>query len=263
MYRIIDMHAHIYPQKIAQKASDSISDFYHLPVRYDGTVERLLSLGDTYGVEKFLVHSVATSAAQVARINDFVLSECRAHHERFVGFATMHPDFADPYEELTRIKTAGLRGVKLHPDFQKFFLNDRCMDKIYDAAQSLDLPVLFHTGDPRYDWSSPKYVPDVCTRFPKLKIICAHFGGYSRWEEAAQCLKNEKVWVDTSSSLFFIGNENAKKYIGVYGVDHVLFGSDYPMWNVGDEIRNVLSLGLSERDTQKIFFDNIKTLLNL
>lgn len=146
MYTIFDAHAHIYPEKIAVKAAHAIGDFYDIPMKYDGTVEHLLALGDEFGVQKFLVHSVATVEHQVTRINDFIIAECRAHPERFIGFATLHPDFENPFDELNRVKAEGLRGVKLHPDFQKFEISDPVMDEAYEAMAQLNLPVLFHTG---------------------------------------------------------------------------------------------------------------------
>ena len=137
------------------------------------------------------------------------------------------------------------------------------MDDAYRAMSELGLPVLFHTGDKRYNWSNPAHVPVILKKHPKLKVICAHFGAYSQWDEAAECLKGEGVWVDTSSSFFMISNEEAKRFIKLYGEDKVLFGSDYPMWNVGDEIRNILSLGLSEETNRKIFSENLSVLLDI
>ncbi len=263
MYRIFDAHAHIYPEKIALKASKTIGEFYDIEMGFDGTSETLLSLGDKYCVQRFLVHSVATVPHQVTRINDFIVDEVSRHQDRFIGFATLHPDFENPYEELSRVRGLGLLGVKLHPDFQKFEISDEKMDDAYRAMAELDMPVLFHTGDKRFRWSSPAHIPIVLKKHKNLKVICAHFGAYSEWGEAADCLRNEGVWVDTSSSMFMLSNEEARRYISVYGEDHVLFGSDYPMWNVGDEIQNILKLELSDAANEKIFAGNLETLLKL
>ncbi|MBQ3080174.1 MAG: amidohydrolase family protein [Clostridia bacterium] len=263
MYRIFDAHAHIYPEKIASKASKTIGEFYDIGMHFDGTTNTLISLGEKYGVEKFLVHSVATVPHQVTRINDFILSECALHPEKFIGFATLHPDFENPWEELSRVKGAGLHGVKLHPDFQKFEISDPKMDDAYRAMAELKLPVLFHTGDKRYNWSSPAHIPVIKKKHTHLQVICAHFGAYSEWDSAADCLKDEDVYVDTSSSMFVISDEEAKRYISLYGEDRVLFGSDYPMWSVGDEIENILRLKLPERVNEKIFSKNLSALLGI
>lgn len=263
MYRIFDAHTHIYPEKIALKASSTIGEFYNIRMKFDGTTRRLMSLADEFGVEKCLVHSVATTSHQVSRINDFICDECAAHPGRMIGFSTLHPDFETPYEELCRVKGLGLKGVKLHPDFQKFEISDPRMDDAYRAMAELGLPVLFHTGDKRYNWSSPAHIPVILKKHPALKVICAHFGAYSQWGEAAECLKGEGVWVDTSSSFFMITPEDAKRYISLYGEEKVLFGSDYPMWSVGDEIKNILDLNLSDSANRKIFSENLESLLGL
>lgn len=263
MYTIFDAHAHIYPEKIAVKASHAIGDFYDIPMKYDGTVERLLALCDEFGVQKALVHSVATVEHQVTRINDFIIGECRAHPERFIGFATLHPDFKKPFDELSRVKAEGLRGVKLHPDFQRFEISDPCMDEAYEAMAQLSLPVLFHTGDRRYRFSSPSHIPVIRRRHPHLQIICAHFGGYTEWDEAEECLKGEDIWVDSSSSFFVLNPERVRRLIQHYGEERVLFGSDYPMWSVGDEIQNILSLNLPSRVNEQIFSGNLSKLLGL
>ncbi len=263
MYRIFDAHTHIYPNKIAQKASNAIGEFYDIRMNFDGTTETLLKLGEKHNVEKHLVHSVATNAHQVTSINNFIISEVNLHLGRFIGFSTLHPDFENPAEELRRVKDAGLMGVKLHPDFQKFEISDKKMDEAYAAMAELDMPVLFHTGDKRYNWSNPAHVPKILKRHPHLKVICAHFGAYSEWNEAAKCLMGEGVWVDTSSSFFMISDEQAKRYINLYGEEKVLFGSDYPMWNVGDEIENILRLGLTDKQNEKIFSKNLASLLKI
>lgn len=263
MYRIFDAHTHIYPNKIAQKASDTIGAFYDIRMHFDGTSEALLRLGEKHNVEKHLVHSVATNAHQVTSINNFIISEVNLHPDKFIGFATLHQDFENPCEELKRVKEAGLMGVKLHPDFQKFEISSPVMDDAYRAMMEMDLPVLFHTGDARYNWSHPKHIPVILKKHPHLKIICAHFGAYSQWSEAAECLMGTGVWVDTSSSFFMISDEQAKKYINLYGEEKVLFGSDYPMWNVGDEIQNILRLGLTDKQNEKIFSGNLASLLRI
>ena len=161
------------------------------------------------------------------------------------------------------MKAEGLRGVKLHPDFQKFEISAPCMDEAYEAMAQLNLPVLFHTGDRRYHFSSPSHIPIIRRRHPHLKIICAHFGGYTEWDEAEKCLKGEDIWVDSSSSFFALGAERVRHLISLYGEERVLFGSDYPMWSVGDEIQNILSLNLPGRVNEQVFSGNLSKLLNL
>ncbi len=261
MDRIFDCHAHIYPAKIAQRASQTIGDFYQIPMRFDGTADTLLTQGAADGISRFLVHSVATTARQVASVNDFIARTVRESDGRLTGFATLHQDFERPDKELERAVALGLRGVKLHPDFQKFQITDPRMDAAYAAMQEMGLPVLIHTGDKRYDFSSPRHIPPLKKKFPRLTVICAHLGGYTEWDEALRALAGEDVYVDTSSSLPFLGKEKALAMIEAFGYSRVLFGSDYPMWSPGEEARRVLELGLPEEVNRAIFYDNMARIL--
>jgi hypothetical protein len=58
MERILDAHCHIYPDKIAAKAVESVGKFYDIPMDMDGTVKGLIEAGEKCGVTNFLVHSV-------------------------------------------------------------------------------------------------------------------------------------------------------------------------------------------------------------
>lgn len=259
-YKIIDAHAHIFPPKIAAKAVVSIGKFYDLYMANEGLAEDLIKSGETIGVSKYLVCSTATKPEQVKSINDFIYDECQKHKE-FVGFATLHPDFNDIDEEFERIENMGFKGIKLHPDFQMFNIDDEKAHRIYEKAEG-KFVILFHTGDARYDFSSPKRLVKVCEKFPDLKCIAAHFGGYSRWDEAYEGYKDcPNIYMDTSSSLFLLSKEKVYKFFERYGTERFFFGTDFPMWTHKGEYDNIMSLGLSDNDLKKIFYDNFENVV--
>ena len=97
--RIINMHAHIFPMKISEKAVGAIGDFYGIKMQIRGTPEYLLEDGKTIGVEKYLVSSTATTAHQVQSINHFIAAEQTAHTE-FIGFGSLHPEYEDIVGEI-------------------------------------------------------------------------------------------------------------------------------------------------------------------
>ena len=117
---IINSHAHIYPEKIAKKATDTIGVFYDIKMQMPaGTPERLLEDGARAGISRYVVHSVATTAHQVRSINEFIKRELDEHPE-FIGFITLHQDLSEEEVE-SEVKWAlenGFHGIKLHPDFQ-------------------------------------------------------------------------------------------------------------------------------------------------
>ncbi len=261
---IIDAHAHVYPEKIAQKATDAVGDFYKLDMDAEvGSVKQLLKLGEKAGIDMFLIHSVATTVHQVESIDNFIIDTMNAHPGKFIGFATGHPDNPEPEAELERVVKAGLKGVKLHPDFQKFQITDRRMDRLYKYCEDNKIPILFHTGDYRYHYSNPHLVPELLERFPDLRLICAHFGGWSEWDEAEKWLPGTGVKVDCSSSFFAISDERAVELIEAFGEDNVFFGSDFPMWDPGEELAHLRRLPISDEAKAKIESKNLIDFLGL
>ena len=256
-YEIFDAHTHIFPEKIAEKAVGAIADFYSIPMQHSGSSEALLASGRKIGVKKYLVCSTATTQHQVSSINDFIIDKCSRNSE-FIGFGTLHPDAENIDEEIEKIINAGLRGVKFHSDFQKFNIDDDKAVKIYSKLAGR-LPVLLHMGDDRYDYSSPLRLLNVKKQLPELEVFAAHFGGYQRWDEAARYLSDlDKIWFDTSSTIAVIGSEEAKRLVSCFGVDKMLFGTDFPMWDHEEELSRFLSLELSDADNRKILSENFK-----
>lgn len=258
---IINAHAHIFPDKIAQKASDGISAFYGgMKVRYDGTLGTLLKEGTAAGVDRFVVQSVATVPHQVTAINDFIAECVRRYPDKLIGFGALHPDFDDIAGETERIISLGLKGIKLHSDFQQFFIDDEFAFPIYEAAEGR-LPILFHVGDERSDFSSPERLLRVVKRFPKLTVIAAHLAGWSVWDRGVELLEHSGVYADCSSSLYAMPPEHAAGLIRRLGADRVFWGTDYPMWNSAEELERFDRLPLSDREREMILGENVLRLL--
>ena len=260
--KIFDIHSHIYPDAIAQRAADSIGEFYDIPMHWSGTVNELLVHGTAAGISQFVVCSAAVTPNRVRSVNDYLIGAVAANADRFVGFGTMHAGFDEVEKELDRIKEAGLKGVKLHPDFQHFCLDDEKAIAMFKAMADRNLPALIHTGDRRYPYSEPVRMARVLDQVPDLKVICAHLGGWSVWNEAWRELAGRPgVWVDTSSSLYAIKPDEAADVIRHSGVDRVLFGTDYPMWNPTEEVQKLLNLPLTAQEQEMILHLNAEAFL--
>lgn len=262
-YRIIDAHCHIYPDKIAEKASASTGRFYGIDMRFDGKVSTLTELGNASGIDHYIVQSVATKPEQVVSINNFIAEAVKQSEGKMTGLGTLHPDSCDMKGDVEHLISLGLKGVKLHPDIQGFKLDDyRCL-KIYELCEGR-LPVLLHTGDKRYDMSNPNRLAPILETYKDLTVIGAHFGGYSVWEDAKRMLpKYPNIYVDCSSSFFAMNDDEIMQAIDAFGVDRVLFGTDYPMWEPKTEIERLLSLKLSDDDYEKIFHLNAERLFGI
>ncbi len=261
---VIDAHCHIYPEKIAQKAVGGTDNFYGVTSFCKGTADDLTEKGTKAGIDHFIVQSVATTPKQVKSINEFIANEVDKSNGLFTGLGTLHPDSSDIEGDIKHLMTLGLLGVKLHPDIQAFKIDDyRCL-KIYEKCEENGLKILMHTGDNRYDYSNPNRLLPVLEIYKNLNIIGAHFGGWSIWDEAADCYKDfSNFYVDCSSSFPYLKKEKATEIIRKYGAEKVLFGTDYPMWSPKAEIDYFLSLPLDEFEFSSILNMNAIKLFNL
>lgn len=257
---IINAHAHIYPDKIAERAVGGIADFYNIDVRFNGTLSNLLKDSEEAGVSRIIVQSVATVPEQVQSINNFISASVAAYPNKLIGFGAIHPDYPDIAGEIDRMISLGLKGIKIHSDFQRFNLDDERAFPIYEAAEGR-LPILFHMGDTRYDFSAPERLLRVVKRFPKLTVIGAHFAGWSMWDRAVSALEGTGIYTDCSSSLYMLSAERAAELISKFGADRVLWGTDYPMWSSKEELERFDKIPISDEEKSLILYKNALRLL--
>ena len=259
---LIDIHTHIYPDEIAQKATDSIRTFYQLGGGgMDGTERMLLNRGAQAGISRFVVLPVAIRPDRVQGINDFICQRVR-HNDAFVGFGTVHAAMESPEAEAERICLLGLKGIKMHPDSQRFAIDDPRLFPMYDAIAG-KLPVILHMGDHRYDYSHPLKLRRVLDLFPKLQVIAAHFGGYGMYETAFELLRDKDCIFDVSSSLMFMEDGVAEKYINAYGPERMAFGTDYPLWDPVAETERFFRLKLTDEQFEQIGHKTAERFLGL
>lgn len=260
-HKIIDFHNHAFPEKIERKAVNHLEKHYSIDIPSAGSIHALLASAESAGVNYLVLHASATHKNQVISANDWIASLAKSN-ENLIGFGTVHPGYEDCLGELERIKELGLKGLKLHPDFQGFNVDDPSMYYIYEAIEP-GFPILIHVGDENLDFSSPRRLSRVLELFPHLTIIGAHLGGYARWDEARQYLVGKKLYLDTSSSLWRIDPKEATELIKDHGVDRIVFGSDYPVVPHGEELDRFLALFLTEDEREKILWENGARILKL
>lgn len=261
---IIDAHCHIYPDRIAEKATHATDRFYDTLVSYaDGKVSTMLENGRKAGITHYVVQSVATTPAQVSSINRFIAKEVAENGDCMTGLGTLHPDSPTLKEDFEELLSLGLRGVKLHPDIQRFKIDDfRCL-KIYELCEGR-LPILMHTGDSRYDFSNPNRLLPIMQIFTRLVVIGAHFGGWSVWDDVMASLKNlPNLYVDTSSTFPFVDDEKARALFAHFGADRILFGTDYPMWPPEAELAQIDKLVSDPSDKEKVLWRNAARLFSI
>ncbi len=243
-----DIHTHAFHPKRAHHAVAHLNETYQVHCVGEGTVEDLLVREKRSGIGRCVVLCAATTPGQVVPANDYAVSLQRAHPE-IVAFGTIHPGSAAWESQLERLKAAGIRGLMLHPDFQHFRLDDPRLPPLFEAAQD-EFLFLFHIGDnvpPERNPSCPYKLAALLDRFPRLRCIAAHLGGYRQWEHSLKALVGRDVWLDTSSCTPFIDPALLREILRRHPQDRILFGSDYPLYDPGDALMRLQEMaGLSD-----------------
>ena len=260
----VDFHTHCFPDKLAIKAIPKLSyDAGGLEPYTDGTAEGLKESMKREDVDISVVMHIATNPHQQTAVNDFAAS---IHSDCLISFGSVHPDAEDALEELERIQSLGLKGVKLHPEYQHFYVDDPKMKPIYKKISQLGLITLFHAG---FDYGfMPPYhgMPDSMAKallWFDSPVIAAHWGGCSCGPEVLKHLCGLPIYFDTSFGYGKMPKGIAQEIVNRHGVDMLLFGSDSP-WHSPNRERLLLdSLGLSENERRKIESENAMKLLQI
>lgn len=259
---VIDFHVHTFPDKLAAKTIPMLAGIAKSPYYADGTVSDTMKKMDEWNVDAVVMMHIATRPSSQTKVNDFAAS---IQNDRIFCFGSIHPDAEDAIDELDRIKNLGLKGVKLHPDYEGFMMDDPKMFPIYDAISQLNLPVLFHTGYDPYSpdvvHAPPKAVAKVAQEFPKMTIIAAHLGGMAQCDDSEEYLIGKNVYIDTAMASNFCTPEQMQRMIKKHGADKVLFATDCP-WSTPEKEMAILNeLKLSDEEKRMICSENAKKLL--
>ncbi len=261
---LIDFHTHCFPDKIAQRAVDKLSFASGgMMPHTDGSVSGLKGLMKKTGVDKAVVLSIATNASQQKNVNDFAASQ---NSENLICFGSVFPKRADCLEELERIKALGLKGVKLHPDYQGFNVDDEKMKPIYKKIGDLGLITVFHAG---FDYGFPPpygATPDKmerALRWFNSPVVAAHWGGLDCGEEVLNRLCGKDIYFDTSFGCGSMPKYYAQKIAEKHTPDKILFGTDSPWHTAEMELSLLGTLDLSRSEMEKITHLNAEKLLNI
>jgi predicted TIM-barrel fold metal-dependent hydrolase len=260
---IIDVHTHAFPDAVAPKAMPRLEESSGVRAVGDGTVASLVASMAASGVSGSVVASIATRPEQSAKITAWS-AEVRQRHPSVIPFGSVHPD-GDWSKDLAAVKAAGLAGVKFHPYYQDFTVDDDRMLEIYERVRDLGLIALFHAGYDvgyeRYDCANPKRFLAVWNRVHGLRAVLAHLGGWHVWDQVLEHLPATGFYIDTSYCDGFIAPGTLSDLLKAWHPDRVLFGSDYPWTDQAGAVGRVGAWGLPPRETEKILGLNFLELL--
>lgn len=258
--KVIDMHTHIFPDKVAKKATVATAEYFDLPEEpnHYGTADELCGVLEEAGITYAMVFSAATTEHQVEHVNRYILAEC-GKHEKFIPCGTLHAGYEGYKAELAWMRENGMYGVKLHPEFQHFALDDERLFPMFAEMERTDMFLIAHMGDPRVNVSGPKRLLPVAETFPKLRCIAAHLGNWGDWdvEKIRPMAKLSNIYTDISSSFNYTeDHEGLYRILGEYDPKHVFFGSDYPIWCPKKELERAKGLRISAGFLEDILYRN-------
>ena len=262
---IIDFHTHCFPEKIAGKTIEKLSFVSGgLIPQTDGTKDSLLYLMSKDGIDKSVALSIATNANQQKNVNDFAIS---LKSEKLIPFGSVFPFSDDWEEELERLKENGIKGIKLHPDYQQFFVDDERLFPVYKKIEKLGFILVFHAGEdfgfaPPYK-ATPDRLRKVVTSI-ETPVVCAHWGGLSMGNDVIKYLCDiDNCYFDTAFGYGTMPKVMALNILDKKGTDKILFGSDCP-WNAPSwDVGMLKTMGLSQDEEEKILYKNAENLLGL
>ncbi len=259
----IDFHTHIYPDHVAVRTIAAVRQRAGIEAHTDGTLKGLKRSMAAAGIDISVVAAVATRPEQVSSIH------CWLGGIRQPGIETMattHPSNPLKSEQIKSLKRRGFKGFKLHPDYQDFFVDDFRMYPFYEAAAAEGMFILFHAGMDRglpYPvHATPKRLAAVHEAVPRLCMIAAHLGGEEACEETVAHLLGKDLYLDTSFVLRKMPRLFLERIFREHPPDKLLFASDSPWTDQGEELNFLLQLPfLSVQDQEKICFSNAARLL--
>ncbi len=281
--RVIDIHTHTFPEKIASRAITSLQAKSHTQAFTDGTLDALSRSMSQAGITYSVIQPVATKPEQVIHVNDSSIGI----NERFsrtgiMSFGAMHPDFEGYSAELERLSRSGVKGIKLHPVYQGVCADDERYIRILRKAGELGLIVLLHAGYdigfPGNDYALPERIAHALRESGDVRVILAHMGGWKSWREAEEVFSRGNVYIDTAFSLgefkplndgYYASREECRmlsseefvRMIHAFGAERVVFGTDSPWASQSETLRAIDSLPLIEAEKRRIYYDNAAHML--
>lgn len=263
---VIDFHTHTFPDRIAKASIGSLSKCSGITPRTDGTVKGLADSMAKDGIDLSVILPVVTKETQFETVNNVAAKICEAGNG-LLSFGGIHPDCSEIRQKMRRIRELGLKGIKIHPAYQKVYMDDIRYLRILEAATEEDLVIAVHAG---VDIGLPKPVYAAVERIKRAvrevkprKLVLAHLGGWKEWDAVEELLVGEDVYFDTAFLEDYIDDGQLFRIIRDHGAERILFGTDCPWSGQRESVERLEKLPLSEEEKRLIFSENATKLLGL
>jgi predicted TIM-barrel fold metal-dependent hydrolase len=262
---IIDFHTHAFPESLAARAMKALCEGAPEATAYhDGTIAGLLKSMDQAGIQQSVICNIATRPSQF----ESIIKWCgEIAGERIVPFCSIHPDDPDVLAHISAIRAAGFKGIKMHPYYQDFYLDEPRMMPIYERICREELILVMHCG---YDIAfppirrvDPARISTIVDRFGDLKFIATHMGAWKQWDEVARILVGRPIYIEISFALELLPPQEARAILMHHSEDYLLFGTDSPWTDPINALRLLRSLELPSERLDRLLRGNASALLTV
>lgn len=263
---VIDFHTHSFPDKMASGAIAGLEKSSNTKAVLDGTIDSLYNSSVNAGVDINVLLPIAVTPHNTYSVNKAAIANNK--RDRFVSFGSVHPYCKDYKEELKKLADAGIKGIKLHPDFQDVFIDDDKTVELMRCAANMGLLITIHGGMdvsyPNTHHSTPQRLNRVLPQLSGAKIIVAHSGGFQYIDDAIRLMTGkEEIYIDTSYSLGYMEEDKLIQMYNAMNPTHILFGTDSPWDDQKQAIEKIKALNISEELKENILYKNGARLLKL
>lgn len=260
---IIDCHTHAFPDSLAQRAMPQLEKEGHVKASLDGRISSLLRSMDEAAIDQSIVLSIATRPEHyhsILKWSKLIASD------RLVPFPSIHPDDPQAAEKVDLIVAEGFKGIKMHPYYQNYYLDEERVFGIYERIEASGLVLLCHTGfDIAYERvrrADPQRIVNVIERFPRLKFVTTHFGAWDDWDLVHALLLGKPVYMDVSYSMPLLPPAIAQEMLKKHPADKLLFGSDSPWAAQGEAVEAIRRMSIDPELKRGILGENARKLLD-
>jgi len=264
MKKIIDFHTHAFPEKIVERTIAMLEENSGEKACHDGRLSSLLTSMDRADITAAVIANIATKPEQ---FNAILAWSQEIRSQRVIPFLSVHPDDPHAREHIRMTKKEGFKGIKLHPYYQEFILDEERLFPIYDEIAKQGLILLSHTGFdiafPRDRICDPEKIITVIERFPELLFVASHCGAWEDWDEVEMRLIGKNIFIEVSFSVTSLDPKRAEKMLSSHPKDYLLFGTDSPWVDQRTTAQGLEELNIDNDIKEALFCKNAERLLQL
>ena len=288
---MIDAHTHCFPIELIKNLNwpiknnernwlKIVSPYNKKSIQGWSSKDEMLNSMDNSNIEKSVLLGWYWESKKSCELHNNLMKEWIDYApSRFIAFGSIYPPETS-ITDLENLRKSGFKGIgELHPTIQKYYHFNKSWHNICEWCEDTKFPINIHVTE-GLNINHSAYINtdfdiylNLATKFPKLKLILAHWGGGIPFFELNSRIKKslKNVYYDTAATPLLYEMKIFKNMINIIGSKKIIFGSDfplkiYPKCSLDDQlsqfVKSIKSQDFSEDEKNDILLNNIKNLIN-